>query len=172
MLAVYRPSVIHQLMSLVFLIPVGIVGWLFIMTGEIKIETDDFSAFMCVIVVLVTGFSAEIMHEFLVITRNKLIIREDGLEWWYARQHGFVAWDKLQKWDRKRFRWQNRTYFGFYAYDNQFIPVDHYLYLPVFVLPTVIKAHKLQRLRDTEAGSLIFYYAPHLFKNLPDKKKR
>ena len=166
-LAVYRPSVLNQAKALVWFLPP--ILFLLIVFRLVENFAVEIKVFIGIVFLLAVCFS--LLYDFLVLTRNKLIIREDGVEWWYGRKHDFAAWDDLAQWDRKHyFGGRQRNYCGIYSDDSRFIPIDHYLFIPVFAFPTVSKEQKLRRLRKTEAGELIEYYAPHLFKDLEKQK--
>ena len=168
-LAVYRPPLMEQLYALVWFLP-GAIIILGLLVSGIKSESVSVSSFLFRGIFLIIFFGIPAWHSFWILTRNKLVIRTDGLEWWYDTEHNFVTWQAIGEWSRRSYIWAGASQYGIYAKDDKFIPIDHFIKLPTSVFLVSDDLWKFRRFRDTSAGELFFRYAPHLFKDLEKQK--
>ena len=168
-LAVYRPSLLNQAMAFVTLVPV-ILLLVAIINRVIQFPNVEHAEDFWGLLMLIALLGLLTRTNFPTLIRNRLIVRFDGLEWWYGWQHDFALWDELKEFNRRDDLWRKRTAWGIYTIDDNFIPVDHFVLLPISTFPYVHDGQKLQYFRETEAGELIEHYAPHLFKDLEKQK--
>ncbi|MGB1285795.1 MAG: hypothetical protein ACPG7F_04610 [Aggregatilineales bacterium] len=166
-LAVYRPSAANQLFAfgglvviLLFMIPENIQEF------NNTVFLDPGAIFgMILIGLLYLGLVWLFLH---VITQDKLILYETGFECWYTGTHYTYSWDDMQEFTLNHS--DNNTDWGILMNDNEFIPIDHFVGLPVFHANKKTHQRKLRRFAKTRAGKLFHTYAPHLFNELKQKK--
>ena len=164
-LAVHRPLFLQQLLALVWFVPGTVIVLGMFVTG-IGLKPGYLISYICGGLISLAFFGIPAWHSFWVLTRNKLVIRTNGLEWWYSGEHNAVTWNELEVWDRKSYIWAGASHFGIYSEDGKFIPIDHYLAMPEKKIWNGRYLPALKQFYQTEAGSQINRHAPFLLSNL------
>ncbi|MGB1286934.1 MAG: hypothetical protein ACPG7F_10405, partial [Aggregatilineales bacterium] len=106
---------------------------------------------------------------FMTIARDKLIVTEDGIIWWYFGFRKEATWDDLSHfttrwWGKKMRRW------GIELSNGNFLHLD--LYLMKAMLLSEERYREIANFQQSDIGQHFYQYAPHLFDDTKSKKKK